>query len=272
MAENDMDIPARLAPGYLFERPLQHDVDGVPLFIAPEGFSVHDLSQYRATPARQSGRATIYTPESFVAYAKEGKSTDGRVYVDERRRQFTAVLNHGDPAKPGWRDHCAIYEPKYELEYSDWLEFIDKGAINQIALIKFLEDRYRDITSMEPAEMLSLVRNFKVASTGSITSALDLHDGTTQIHYTHDNRGSGDIEIPEVFVLGLPIFEGTDAIEIPVRFRYRHNEGALTFFLEIAGRKQLERDEFRKINDAIRKDLKTWTFFEGTSWACRTAP
>lgn len=250
------------AQGLVFERPTHQVVDDIDVLCAPEGYELHSLEQYRQQPQRQTGSVTLHTPASFVAYTKEGDPKHGRVFINAVDRAFVAVLNHGTPETPDWRDHRARYQPDYSLPYNAWTAFV-KSPCNQTQMIQFLEEHAADIGSLRAADILELVRDFRVASNGSFTSAQDLNTGSIQFNYAIENRGAGAVEIPDQLTLNVPVFEGTDPVAVVVRFRYRLKEGALTFHLEIAQREQLERDEFDKIRAGIEQGLNGWTIFDG---------
>lgn len=261
MEPNDL----KQASGLVFEQPMHQVVDDVDVLCAPPGYELHSLAEYRRQPQRQTGTVTLHTPASFVGYTLEGNASEGRVYINARAKSFAAVLNHGTPAQPDWRDHVALYKPEYGPEYRAWLEFVRRGPTKQTDLIRFVEEHLRDVTEPKGADMLELVRDFRVASSGAFTSAQDLSNGSIQFQYTATNRSASTLEIPDHLTLSVPVFEGTPPVPVIVRFRYRLNEGDLTFSLEIAAQETLEREEFDKLRAQIEAGLDGWTIFDGSA-------
>lgn len=230
---------------------------------APPGYVLHSLESSLNRPLRQKGRIKTTTPHSFVGAVKDGSPDMSRIYVDELAGTFTGVLNHGTTVDPGWGDYIVTYAPAYSVEFKDWYQLTTQGAIDQIALARFLEDHLGDVCSMPGGEMLALVRDFKVSMAGAFGSATNLSNGSIEFSYAMENKGRSSIEVPEVLVLGLPMFEGTEAIEIPARFRYRLNEAKLTFSLELAGFQRLRVDELRKIRSTIAEALAGYPMLDG---------
>ncbi len=235
----------------------------LPVLVTPPEHTVHNLEHLLEQPTRMRGTIKATTPMSFVRAVEDGCITTARVYVDERAGTFTAVLNHGGQDDPGWGDYRVTYAPAYSLEFEPWLRICSTPQLSQSDLVRFLEDYYPDISSMSGGDALAMVRDFRVSMSGSFASATNLSNGSIEFAYSMENRGKGSIEVPEVLVITLPMFEGTEAIQISVRFRYRLNEGALKFTLELAGFDRVRRDELRKIRALVAEHLNEYAFLDG---------
>lgn len=258
----------RVVTDATLQRPEIYDIDGnnalsTPIVATPPGYELHDLERLLVRPNRQRGRIIVTTPESFVRAASDGDPESARVYVDELVGTFTGILNHGKTNEPGWGDYVVVYEPAYSIEFKEWHRLVSQGALTQDALAQFLEDHFADVASMSGGELLALVRDFKVSMSGSFSRATNLSNGSIEFAYAMENKGKSSIEVPELLVLGLPMFEGTEKVEIPVRFKYRLNEARLTFALEFVGFQRLRQAEFRKIRTTIESGLQEYQVLDG---------
>ena len=236
----------------------------VPMIATPPGYQLHDLERLLDRPTRQRGRLKTTTPMSFVAACEDGDDAEARIFIDERAGSFTGVLNYGRTKAPSWSDYVVSYQPAYSLEFEDWLRVGQGKEMAQAELVRFLEDHFQDIASMSGGEVLALVRDFRVSMNGSFSSATNLANGSIEFAYAMDNRGKGSIEVPEMLTIRVPVFDGTEPIDVPIRFRYRLNEARLAFQLELAGFPRIRIAEFRKIRALISEHLSGYQFIDGS--------
>ena len=88
----------------------------------------------------------------------------------------------------------------------------------------------------------------------SFASGVRLQTGQIQFTYDEEIRGTakkGTIEIPDSFVLGLPIHENGPAYKIPVRLRWRLHEGKVVFWYEIARPHRFVADALKEIRERV---------------------
>jgi len=79
-----------------------------------------------------------------------------------------------------------------------------------------------------------------------------LHSGERQFVYAEENEVRGQINLPEMISLRLPVYEGMEPDVIKVRIRYRIDDGKLTFAFLIDQRPKLEMTAFERCEDALK--------------------
>lgn len=245
-----------------FKASVHSDLAKIDLVATPPGYTLHNLEHLLNRPTRQRAVVHVTTAESFARAMRDGTDVS-RIYVDERKGTFAGYIDHGSEFAPGWRDHQVHYAPAYSIEFEEWHRLASAGPITQDVLARFFEEHLQDVSSMPGSDVLAMVREFRVSMNGSFASATNLANGSIEFAYAMENRGKSSIEIPELVMITVPMFEGTPAIEIPIRFRYRLKEGQLTFNLELAGFPRLRQRELRGIRSDIAARLPEIPMLDG---------
>lgn len=88
------------------------------LVAIPNGYSLERRTDHLAAPGRKIGTTTLHDVESFIAQVKRhGSLSDCVVYVDadyaKQRVQAVAVFNDHGEDMPGFRDHRAVFTPRF---------------------------------------------------------------------------------------------------------------------------------------------------------------
>ena len=216
-----------------------HD-DGTPFVVLPTGYSVHDLEKTLPAPIRKRGKVTMNDAVSFVDYFNLHDS-ESRIYGQVTPPKFVGVLNDNGQACTGWGDHRVTYDCPLSKEWQQWKGFSGQPR-DQIAFSEFIEANTLDITSQaegEPsgADMLEVATNFKAQKKVNFASGQRLANGGVNFVFQEEVNGTagekGQIKVPEVFWIGIPVFEGGAPYRIECKLRYRLNDGKLTMWFEM---------------------------------------
>lgn len=226
-------------------------IDGVPVVLLPSGFEAKSLEHLLAAPARKKGTALLNDAESFVAVVNDQKGGSTRMFSTINPPTFTAVFNHTAQGT-GWGDHRAKYNAPLAPEWLAWTG-MDNKKVNQVELAQFIENNLADVVYIAaaaaadgtPAEvgspdgstLLEVCRTLEAKKKVDFKSAIRLADGSTQFTYDEDVSGSarqGQLQVPEQFSLGIPVFENGEKWRLDVRLRYRIQDGGnLIMWLEL---------------------------------------
>jgi len=213
--------------------------------ILPEGYKHTDITKeiekLYPHPARKQGKATLYDLDSFLLYVhQQADDQTTRIYVDVNKRKFTAVFNdhgigNGASAYAGWGDFKAEYEARLSREFSIWLKH-DRTAMEQEKFAEFIEENYADILP-EYADTLTQTAHLLQAKTEiNFNSSKRLDNGQTQLTYTENidaTAGTGLVQIPREFSIGMRVFDGGDGYRINARLKYRIGAGKVKFWYEL---------------------------------------
>jgi len=235
--------------------------DAGPLHYAvavPPGGSVQHLviddERHLPEPRRKKGLATLTTVESFVSYVK-ARSTDAMtIWLDEQAVSITAVFNDD----PGWRDHRAQCGLTLTEEWQRWSDY-DGKLLDQQAFAELIEDGLDEIRVPDAADMLEIAQTFQSHLTAEFRAGTRLTSGQVQFRYEETETAQagtkGELEIPELIKLGIPVFLGEDAYEIEARFRHRARGGDLKLGYKLVHPERVLRDAIELIGVRLASEF-----------------
>lgn len=199
---------------------------------------VIDLERVFPAPRRQSGTTLAYTVDSFNALVSDHFSTTGKpgitVWFDRRAGtsglgMFRAVI--GDSfGEPTWRDYRVEFSLLTDPAWEAW-QARAGSFMSQTDFAELVEDRLSEIREPDGATMLEVAQSMEVTTSAYFSSANRLRDGQTQLVYREEMDSAagpaGSIDVPDKFVIQVPIFRGGPTTSVTCRFRYRVVEGKL---------------------------------------------
>lgn len=169
-----------------------------------------------------------------------------------------------DTARPG--DHTASYSFPISGAFKAWKKVGEKG-VSQEGLGQFIEERNEDF--MEPSaamrskdlnlieaewergmveiarrlgsrfgsfnDLKQLALHFEVHEDQRLIVKRNPTTGESVFGYENEHRqpNGEKLEVPNLFVIGIPVFEGGPLYRFPVRFAYRKEGGKVVFFLQV---------------------------------------
>ena len=229
------------------------------------GYAQHSvkklLEPYQAAPERRMGTALLTDLNSFIAHANRFKDDDSLVFLDRGRAGATgpvliAVLDYhrkGATGAPRYGQHRGQYSVPMSDEWQAW-HGQDGTPMNQEAFARWIEDHLADVA--DPAKGGDGAKAFaELLSCGYATASrllelshgLDIHvgqrikqhqrlaTGETTMHFMeeHSDADGKPLKVPGAFLLGIPVFRGGDAYQLPVRLRYRVAQGSVQWSYEL---------------------------------------
>lgn len=234
--------------------------DGSPFVIVPEGHEIKDLSKGLLKPARKSGCAKLADAASFIDYVSAERTDHTRLYGTVNPPQVQAVFNdHGGDA--GWRDYRALYSFPLSVEWQTW-KGADGKKMTQEEFAYFIEANTPDMVSPPAADMLEISQTLQAKKKVNFASGLRLDNGQNQLTYEEEVSGSagakGHLKIPELFTIGIPVFEGGERYGVEARLRYRIQEGGkLSMWFELVRPHKIIEDAVNQTLAAIEAGLDT---------------
>lgn len=222
----------------------------LPYAIVPEGYEFKNLEELLSDPVRKRGDTNLRDAASFVSVVNDQKSDATRLYSTIDPPSFKAVFND-TAAGPGWRDHTAVYNAPLSPEWRTWVGSSGR-QVTQADFAQFIETNLPDIAEPDGAVVLEVSRTLEAKKKVNFASSLRLSDGSTQFTYEEDVQGSaqkGQLKVPDVFVLAIPVFENGDLWRIEAKLRYRIGDaGRLAIWYELV--------RPHKVIEAAVKDLR----------------
>ena len=234
-AQTNAAVTAQLAADLTVSQQKVQYINGAPVLILPQGMNVKTFETTMLAPLRKKGTVTLNDAESFVAVVVDQKTDYTRLFSTISPPTFTAVFNHNADGA-GWGDHKAQYNAPLAPEWKAWTG-IDGKKLNQVEIAQFIENNLVDVAEPEGATLLEICRTLEAKKKVTFASSIRLSDGNNQFTFSEEVQGSaqqGQLSIPEVFVIGVPVFENGEKWRVDVRLRYRIEEGGrLVMWVEL---------------------------------------
>lgn len=185
---------------------------------------------------------TFSTEESFCRYVKAWARPNSIILVDRFACVVGAVIDYHQPGDTTVMP--AAHRPKWPMPMSlQWQKWtgIDGREMAQAPFAEFLEENIADVRDPAGARLLEVATNLSGKKTVDFGNAVRLQNGDVQFSYIEqsDAKGGGNLAVPEKIKLGIPVFYGGIAYEVPCFFRWRLNGGKLSFRVVMQQRQQV---------------------------------
>lgn len=209
-----------------------------------------DKAEFANDPRRKTGEYRVHDADSFVAYLAKHADTDTEVWADAVAAKITGVLDAHQVDDPRHEGHRVIYGVLLTEAWKRWTEF-DGKPLAQEDFADFIQERAIDVVTPSGADMLEVAQTFKATVGVNVESSVRLSTGQRQFVYREDIDGkagkTGQLEIPETFVLALRPFEGADAFKVTARLRYRISSGDLKIGYKLERPEDVIREAFLSV-------------------------
>ena len=257
--KNNMgDVPAAIAAGAALGNPRGLPETTVPTgvyTVVPEGYKLESLEAFMGRPLRVRQKVELHDAASFIDYVQEfGDHEVSRIFFDQEHEVFQIIIDyHEGNGMPGWCNHIAGFTARRSVEFTTWMGQ-NRKQMTQVDFARFLEDNIPDVVEPNSADLLQVALTFEAKKSVEFSSGVRLNNGQIQFAYDEVVRGTaqkGTLEVPEQFVLGIPIHVGGPAYRIAVRFRWRLQEGKAIFWYEIVRPHRFVEDALNEIRERI---------------------
>lgn len=226
------------------------DFNGTPVMVVPYQWKVEPIPGWEpAVPHRVKQTVEVTDVASFAkyweeyAYAASNLSGPQSVIFAEVRPdglKVVGVLDYhrlsltvGARTEAAWGSHRVVYEPALSEDWKAW-KAIDKKHMSQMELAQFLEDNLQSCVEPAGADLLEMINTLAVDETITFRSAQRLQSGAVRFSYDNDSKArSGEVEMPSVLKVELPVFRGSKTFTVAFRLKYRLVNGSFKLWLEM---------------------------------------
>lgn len=201
--------------------------------IAP-GSKLVSLERYREQPTFYQRRVAFREAREFVEYCTRFGSDGASGFASVRPLSATYLIDYGTPETPGWAAHRAQFAPQYSPQWQVWCKH-HKQPMGHAAFANFIEEQLPDIRTPDAATMLELVQGFEASGSMTFSTGTKMQSGDVRLSYKTETRGSvrgGELDIPDRFMIAVPLYEFGALIELIAFLRYRIKEGELSMWYE----------------------------------------
>lgn len=243
----------------------------MPFLISPESLKVINLEEHMPVPSRIRKNLRFTDTTSFVDYFNLFKNGyKPRLFTKKEATGLSilCVFDYDGPStevkkedgtsffpapQPQWGDHIANLNLQYAPDYQELLNGNNKW-MSQQEFALFVEENTHLFTQPDGATMLELAQELKGNRNASWKSGKRLSNGQTSLEYieTIDARSRrGNVDVPEYILVTTPIFDGYEAKECKLAFRWRMtDEGRVEFGYRLLT-KLVERDSVEQVKKGL---------------------
>lgn len=229
-----------------------------------EGPDVVDLRPFMPPPERIKQRAQLLTVDALLLYIARYGTTTSVIFANEPSAIYEVVFDYHSAIEDdnsglerGDCEHTAVYTCPQSDQWKLWNAASGK-MVGQLEFATFLENNLKDIAFPEPAAFMELALHFHIHKQATFESGQRLTDGSTQFHYSEDIKGSsnkkaGNIEIPAMIRISIPVFVDGHTYNLEARFKYRLNEGQLSLGYDLIRPLDVYREAVKDVTTSIAK-------------------
>ena len=181
---------------------------------------------------------TLTAKDSFVEYLNAYKGPATRTFAEIASGQFVALLDYHTPQHDAPSAHVA-HRATFALKPSEeWLRWsaISGKLKTQAEFVRFLEENMADIAEPSGADILELAKDFAANRKVNFTQSYRSQTGDTSFDYAVEIEGrskTGHIDVPNKFVLRMPIYYGEPTANITAFLRFNIDDGRLGLGIEL---------------------------------------
>lgn len=228
---------------------------------------------FRDHPKFRRGTAELTKIESLIDHVNRFKDEDSVLFaIDDRTKpSLTAVLNYheaanamaGDDlvpvqdAEPRFGNHRANFGFPLSDEWKAWVAS-DGKAMAMRDFAKFLEDRIVDVIDLiagedslpetlqkyinlcggivaTQARLVEISRGLTIHEKGTVEEQINPSTGEVTFVFVseHVDARGAKLKIPNVFLIGIPVFKHGPLYRIAARLRYRKTGEGLAFWYDL---------------------------------------
>lgn len=239
-----------------------------------------EFDGYRSRPVRRKGTASLTDLDSFIAHVSRFKDADTVVFASDVRDapSLTAVLDYhrqGADGDPRFGQHRAKFAFPLSDEWRAWGS-ANKKPMSMADFAAFLEDRIIDVLDStpdlpedmqrfvsaiggniaSPSKLMEIAVGLKVHEKSNVGETVNLASGEGEISFVsqHTDEKGKPLKVPNLFLIGIPVFKNGPAYRIAVRLRYRKREGTLVFWYEMWRQEPVFDDAFKEAVTRVREE------------------
>lgn len=231
-------------------------------FHTPGGVHKVDLTgpEHTGIPPRKAGTTTVRDADAFLAYWGKHSDTHSEVYADAERLTITAVLDSHTGGAARWAGHRLHLALRETNAWKQWLQN-DGVLVKQETFAEFLEDHLPELLEPSAADMLEIAQSFQAAVKVDFQSATRLSSGQRQFQYVETQTSKagqkGQLTVPEVFVIGLVPFEGSEGYRLNARLRHRITPDGLRLGFKLERPDETRKTAFQDVVNKVAEAIGT---------------
>jgi hypothetical protein len=173
------------------------------------------------------------------------------VWADVDGRKITGILD----GLNGLRKHTAMLSLKTSREWDEWAA-VDGKLLDQQEFAQFIEDHISTIAEPDGARLIDICETLTGTTNAQWKSQHLGANGQRRFVWEEQVEAKagqkGNLDVPTELALVLRPFQGSEAVAIAARFRYRMQEGHLRLGVKLAEPQRRLEQAFDLICDEVQ--------------------
>ena len=248
--------------------------------VVPKSCDLKRIEDPAKKPVKVKKHVELETMGSFLDYFNRFANDESTIHAIKKNSQFMAVIDHAtSDGMPDHEDHTTSYRCPRTTEWLQWKNN-SEAIMDQQSFAKFIEDNIPEIVKPKDednpdktpyptgAEMLEIAMTLSANTKVRFSQGIRLDNGQVQLTYNEEIDGkagaSGQLNIPQVFNLGIKLYEGGEHYAMEARFRYRIKEGQLTMWYELVRPHKVTEAAFDDIYQIIKEGMDKGHIYRGS--------
>jgi len=242
----------------------QRQAGNVPYVVIPTDHKVVTLGNevfgdFRDFPHRKKAHVVVKDAASFIGYWEQFHD-ESLVFADDVTAKIQAIFDYHYPSperSARWRQHRCTLQMTHSDEWTRWTGSNAK-QMDQATFAEFLEDNAPDVVKPDAAAMMEIARDFRAKNEVTFNRSERLSSGQVRINYQENlsaKMGAGEVDVPESFVIRIPVYLSEDKIDITARLRFRINSGKLSLWYDLLRYKEAQRKAFDAALGAVSEAI-----------------
>lgn len=232
--------------------------------VVPAGREIRSLRdfQFAEPPLKKAGKVQVEDVASFAGYFLRFRDKDSMIFGLPETFTFTGILDYHVEKDGAAREkaHRVVLELRQTERWKKW-KGMNRQPKGQEEFAQFIEDNLPDIYAPEgshyppAAVMLEVSRSLQASSSYQFSQATNLKNGQRGLAYREQIEGvagpAGELQIPDEFIVRVPIFLNQKPVEIRCRLRFRISGGKLSMWYDMLRVDEMLAAEFETARLAV---------------------
>ena len=249
------------------EPPKAFAATAVDQFVAvPGDRKIVKLPVFQPNAPRKAGTFTFNDVNDFVAFLLDHKNADmSRVFMSAAGLDVvppsvtaTCILDFheaGGQDRAGWGQFLAVLKLRVDERLAVWLNAISAASGNQgmgqEEFAAFIEQNAQAVVHPAAADIMNIALKLEGTVGAKFTALRDLDRADRTLHY-EETTSTGDVVVPRLIVIRVPIFENGPLHEIEVRLGFKiQPSGAALFWLRAPLLRVILREAVAEVRNII---------------------
>ena len=231
------------------------------------------IDQYLQRPERLKGCSTHQSLSSLLQHIVVFQKVDSAVFADALSGTLRVIYDYHSAELTSFNEHKAVFTAKKSRQWERWISR-NGNSFNQSEFAEFIEENALDLIdppartleNVNDAALLDIAKtlNFSIASASKVIelargisineaskakSHFSPSSGEMTLEYVseHVNASGKKLNVPGLFLIAIPVFEGEHPYRIVVRLRYRLKDGVVSWMFQLYQPEKCLEDAFNEI-------------------------